>query len=112
MPSDINWIVREERFDLPKQNHKETVFTSGNGYLCTRGAFEESYPGERRATFIHGVFDAMPISFTELANAPDWLNLYVYLNGDRFGMDHSKVEAYERTLDLRNGVLTRRVRWR
>lgn len=109
---DSLWIVNEESFDPKQQHHFETVFTSGNGYLCTRGALEEGYPKDSRATFIHGVFDAAPIVVTELANAPDWLPLVVLLNGERFSMDSGTVEAYTRRLDLRTGILTRQVRWR
>src|SRR5688572_12735607 len=105
------WIISEDSFDPTKQHHKETIFTTGNGYLSTRGAFEEGYPDDHRATFVHGVFDDVPIGFTELANAPDWLPLYVLLDGERFSLSSGKVESYERHLDLRSGVLTRKVRW-
>lgn len=107
-----HWTVTETTFDPKRQYHKETVFTIGNGYLSTRGALEEGYPRDRRATFIHGVFDAVPIVVTELANAPDWLPLAVFLDGERFSLDTGVVESFERRLDLRNGVLTRTVRWR
>ena len=106
------WILSETSFNPASQHHKETIFTTGNGYLCTRGAFEEGYPGDRRAVFVHGVFDDVPISFTELANAPDWLPVYVLLDGERFSLDSGTLESYERRLDLRTGVLTRSVRWR
>src|SRR6266498_319048 len=106
------WKIIEETFNSEKQHHKETVFTIGNGYLSTRGAFEERYAGEMRATFLHGVFDEAPIVFTELANAPDWLPIQVYLNGERFAMDSGRVESFQRTLDLRTGLLTRVIRWR
>lgn len=106
------WRINENEFDAASQHHKETIFTSGNGYLCTRGAFEEGYPADRRATFIHGVFDAAPLVVSELANAPDWLPLAVYLDGERFVLNRDTLERFERTLDLRNGVLTRTVRWR
>src|SRR5687767_399632 len=106
------WTLSEDSFDPKKQHHKETIFTIGNGYLCTRGAFEEGYPDDHRATFIHGVFDAAPIVFTELANAPDGLPVTVYLNGERFSLDTGIVESFQRTLDLRTGLLTRVVRWR
>jgi kojibiose phosphorylase len=109
--SDL-WLVTENSFDPQKQHHRETIFTIGNGYLCTRGAFEEGYPDDRRATFIHGVFDKAPIVFTELANAPDWLPVKVYLNGQRFSLDSGSVESFRQTLDLRTGLLTRTVRWR
>lgn len=106
------WILSEDSFDPQKQHHKETIFTIGNGYLSTRGAFEEGYPGDSRATFVHGVFDDVPIVFTELANAPDWLPLYVLLNGEKFSLNSGTIESYERHLDLRSGMLTRTVRWR
>ena len=106
-----HWRVVEHTFNPEQQHHKETVFTIGNGYLSTRGAFEEGYPGDRRATFIHGVFDEVPLVFTELANAPDWLALQIYLNGDRFSMDTGTIEQFQRHVDLRTGVLTRTVRW-
>jgi kojibiose phosphorylase len=106
------WILSEDSFDPQKSHHKETIFTAGNGYLCTRGAFEEGYPGDRRATFIHGVFDEAPIVFTELANAPDYLPVTIYLNQERFSLDTGTVESFHRALDLRTGLLIRTVRWR
>jgi len=106
------WIISEDTFDPQKAHHTETIFTSGNGYLCTRGAFEEGYPADRRGTFIHGVFDPAPIVFTELANAPDYLPITVYLNQERFSLDSGTIESFSRSLDLRTGVLTRKVRWR
>lgn len=106
------WKITEETFNPEKQHHKETIFTLGNGYLSTRGAFEEGYPGDRRATFVHGVFDDVPVVFTELANAPDWLPINVYINSKRFTLDAGTIESYGRQLDLRTGVLRRTVRWR
>jgi len=105
------WKITEDSFEPQKQHHKETIFTIGNGYLCTRGAFEESYPGDRRATFAHGVFDAVPISITELANTPDWLPLSVHLDGERFSLASGEVKHFSRSLDLRSGVLSRTVEW-
>lgn len=111
MTSDILWELTEEAFDPAKQHHKETIFTIGNGYFCTRGAFEEGYPGDRRASFVHGVFDAVPIAVSELANIPDWLPFNIYLNGERFSLDRGVILAYQRKLDLRSGLLSRTVRW-
>ncbi len=106
------WTVNETAFEPTRQHHTETVFAIGNGYLSTRGAFEEGYPQDHRATFIHGVFDAVPLVITELANAPDWLPLAVLLDGERFALDRGEVLDFKRELDLRTGLLTRVVRWR
>jgi trehalose/maltose hydrolase-like predicted phosphorylase len=87
------------------------VFTVGNGYFCTRGALEEGYPRATPATLLFGVFDAIAVGKEELANAPDWLPLQLFVNGERFRLDFGNVLAYQRTLDLRHGILSRTVRW-
>ncbi len=109
---DDTWLVVETEFDPQRLHHIETVFTIGNGYLGTRGTFEESYPGAWPATLVNGVYDAVPVGHTELANAPNWLPLTVLVNGERFGLERGQVLDYRRTLDLRTGVLSRLVRWR
>ena len=107
-----NWSVVEQAFDPEKLHHSETVFTIGNGYLGTRGAFEEPFPGEIRATFLHGVFDDVPVFFTELANAPDWLEMEIILAGEYFSLQRGSLLSYTRTLDLRTATLKRDLRWR
>ncbi|PHM07607.1 beta-phosphoglucomutase [Nostoc sp. 'Peltigera malacea cyanobiont' DB3992] len=107
-----DWILIETQFDPEQLHSKETVFTIGNGYLGTRGSFEEGYPHTLPATFIHGVYDDVPVVYTELVNCPDWLPLIVIVNGDRFRLDQGEILSYHRQLDLRQGLLTRALRWR
>ncbi|HWQ83358.1 MAG TPA: glycoside hydrolase family 65 protein, partial [Anaerolineales bacterium] len=106
------WTITESQFDPLRQQHSETVFTLGNGYLGTRGAFEEFYPGEERTTFVHGIFDDIPIVFTELVNFPDWLELEIILSGERFNLAEGEILDFNRQLNLFTGLLTRTVRWR
>ncbi|GCE03021.1 glycoside hydrolase family 65 protein [Dictyobacter aurantiacus] len=107
------WQVNEESFspNLKQIRSQETVFTIGNGYFCTRGTFEEGYPHETAATLLFGVFDSVPVSKEELANAPDWVGLQLFVNGERFRLDKGKLLAYTRSLNLQNGLLTRTVHW-
>jgi beta-phosphoglucomutase len=107
-----NWTLIEPQFDPEQLHARETVFTIGNGYLGTRGSFEEGYPSALPATLLHGVYDDVPVLYTELANCPDWLALVVIVNGDRFRLDRGDILHYERQLDLRSGILSRSVRWR
>ena len=72
---DHTWLVRETEFRRAALRAQESVFTIGNGYVSTRGTFEEGLIGDLPATLIHGVFDDAPLVATELANAPDWLPL-------------------------------------
>jgi trehalose/maltose hydrolase-like predicted phosphorylase len=105
------WHIREDRFD-PKQLHTgETIYTIGNGYLGTRGAFEEGYPQASPATLLWGVFDSIAVGREELANVPDWLPIKLFVNGERFRLDEGRILDYERTLDMQAGVLSRVVRW-
>ncbi|MEH1934919.1 MAG: beta-phosphoglucomutase [Nostoc sp.] len=107
-----DWILIENQFDPEQLQSKETVFTIGNGYLGTRGSFEEGYPHGSPATFIHGVYDDVPVVYTELVNCPDWLPLVVIVNGDRFRLDQGEILRYDRQLDLRYGLISRSLRWR
>ena len=106
-----NWIVSEDKFEENMLGSKETMFTIGNGYLGTRGTFEEGFPGETAATLLHGVFDDAPIGFTELANTPNWLDLRFYLGGQIFRLDEGKILSYRRELNLRTAALFRTVTW-
>lgn len=105
-------VVIETEFDSSRLHHQETVFTLGNGYLSTRGSFEEGYPDAMPATLINGVYDDVPVVYTELANCPDWLALSIWIEGKRFRLDKGQVLNYERRLDLHLGILERHVRWR
>ncbi len=103
--------VTEDHFDPVHQRHHETLFNHGNGYLSTRGTLEEGFSGDQQATLVHGLWEDIPIHFSELVNAPDWTALDVFINGQRFQMDSGTVEDYARWLDLRRGVLHRRLTW-
>ncbi|BAY22402.1 HAD-superfamily hydrolase subfamily IA, variant 3 [Calothrix sp. NIES-2100] len=107
-----DWILIETQFHPDQLQSRETIFTIGNGYLGTRGSFEEGYMRALPATFIHGVYDEVPVVYTELVNCPDWLPLVVTINGDRFRLDQGEILNYSRQLDVRRGLLSRSVRWR
>ncbi|HBF40267.1 MAG TPA: glycoside hydrolase family 65 protein [Anaerolineaceae bacterium] len=106
------WTITESMLNPEQLSHMETVFTQGNGYLGTRGAFEERYPNEQRTTFVHGIFDDVPVVFTELVNFPDWTEVEILIKGERFNLSEGELLSYERHLDMHSGLLSRRVRWR
>jgi kojibiose phosphorylase len=107
---DPRWTVGQSSFDPASQRHMETLFTIGNGYFASRGAFEEDY-GESALTLAHGIFDDVPLFFTELVNLPNWLDFHIEVDGSRFRLDQGKVLHFQRWLDLRQAVLRREVRW-
>jgi kojibiose phosphorylase len=107
-----DWILTENYFDPEQLNYKETVFTIGNGYLGTRGSFAEGYPGAVAATLINGVYDDVPLYYTELVNCPDWLPLYIIIDDEEFRLDKGELFSYQRQLDLKRGILSRKISWR
>ncbi len=108
-----NWQVREAPFQPQRLAELETNFTVGNGYLGTRGTFEEGYPGEQPLVLVHGLFNT-PLggSVPELAGVPGWLPMRISIDGVPFRLDRGEMLGYERVLDLRCGVLRRAVLWR
>ena len=107
-----SWVLTETQFAPEQLNYKETVFTIGNGYLGTRGSFEEGYPGAVADTLKNGLYDDVPIYYTELVNCPDWLPLYIAIDDEEFRLDKGEILGYQRQLDLKRGVLSRKISWR
>ncbi len=105
------WEVREDSFNAKKLRVDETIYTIGNGYFGTRGTFEEGYPKATPATLLYGVFDDIAVGKEELANAPDWLVIKLFVNGKRFRLTAGEILEFHRTLDMRNAVLSRVLRW-
>jgi kojibiose phosphorylase len=117
------WSVVERGFLPEKQLHHETIFTIGNGYLGTRGSFEEGYGGDTPGTLVHGIFDHAPgMLVPELVNAPNWLPIQITVDGTPFYLittttdllrpPQGYVLGYERALLLDVAVLHREVLFR
>lgn len=105
------WTVGSDGFDAADLRHQETVFTIGNGNFCVRGSFEEGHPGENPGSFMHRVWDDMPVNVTELAALPRWWGVDLWLDGQRVLPDEDSASGLHRSLDLRTGLLTRTYTW-
>ncbi|MBZ0281922.1 MAG: beta-phosphoglucomutase [Anaerolineae bacterium] len=117
------WTLEEFPFHPEKLNHYETLFTIGNGYLATRGTFEEDFDGSMATTMVHGVFNhAQGVLVPELVNSFNWLPIHITIDGTPFQLINQNdttpnppggaVLGYRRTLDLYRGVLLREVLFR
>jgi kojibiose phosphorylase len=109
--ADETWTVVQDEFSAANQHHMETVFTIGNGYFASRGSLEEGYPGDHPLTLAHGIFDDMPVAFTELVNLPNWLDVELWVDERPFRLDQGQILHFHRTLNLYQGILRREVRW-
>ena len=52
-----------------------------------------------------------PQEYQTMINITDWRIIEVALEGERFSLLDGTVERYQRTLDLKQGLLTREVTW-
>lgn len=112
------WELTEFPFHPEKLLHHETLYTIGNGYLSTRGAFEEGHTGAMPSTLVHGIYDHAPDRLVpELVNAPDWLPIRIKVDGTPFALNTRSTDyqrppnglllGYRRTLHLDRGLLRR-----
>ena len=113
------WKLTYRDYDPVRERSREALMTVGNGYFGTRGAIEEldanpvNYPG----TYMAGLFNRMESEVGErivvnedFVNAPDWLLLTFRIDSERwFNPNKTEIVEMNRSLDLRNGLLTRRL---
>lgn len=112
-----NRTLRYYGADPARERHRETLLTVGNGYLGTRGAFEESSAGETHypATYIAGVTNRATslvgdreVENEDIVNCVNWLPITFRLDGGPwFDPDTWEVLSLKRELDLRSGQLRR-----
>ncbi|KAA0918076.1 glycoside hydrolase family 65 protein [Dietzia sp. ANT_WB102] len=108
--------------DPVSEGLRETLTSTGNGYMATRGTaeWEEAdgvhYPG----TYVHGVYDrattmlgGVPVHNEDLVNLPNWLPLKLRVDGaEVLRLAEVEILDYHHELDLRSALLTRRLRFR
>ncbi|MGK3951139.1 glycoside hydrolase family 65 protein [Microbacterium sp. I2] len=116
------WRLVETSFGLDDAGVTETLFAVGNGYLGLRGNHPEGRFAHEHGTFINGFHETFPIRHAEQAygfaevgqtiiNAPDAKVMRVYVDDEPLSLDVADVREYERVLDMRDGVLRRRILW-
>ena len=109
-------------FDPAEEGLREALTSTGNGYLCSRGAAEWEdadgvhYPG----TYVHGVYNrettilgGLPVLNEDLVNVPNWLVLKLRIEGaDVIRLADVELLDYRHELDLHRAVVTRELRFR
>ena len=116
------WRLVEKNFSLADAGVTETLFAVGNGYLGMRGNMPEGRHAHEHGTFINGFHETFPIRHAEQAygfaevgqtiiNAPDAKIMRVYVDDEPLSFDVTDVRDYERSLDMRDGVVRRGLLW-
>lgn len=109
---DSGWLLTEETFPIEHPEKTESVMCLGNGYMGVRASNEEYVHPRSRCNFVAGTFDAVNKEgeVSELANNVDVTNMLFTVDGET--IDPAKnCEDYDKTLNLRTGLLSREYTW-
>jgi trehalose/maltose hydrolase-like predicted phosphorylase len=116
------FLLAYDGFDPRTEGLREALTSTGNGYLCTRGAAEWEdadgvhYPG----TYMHGGYNrettmmgGLPVLNEDLVNLPNWLVLELRIEGeDAVRLDDVELLGYRHEYDVRNATVLRHLRFR
>ena len=117
------WRLVEVEYREGDVGATETLFAVGNGYLGMRGNPEEGRTSYAHGTFINGFHETWPIKHAEeafgfahtgqtIVNVPDAKLMKVYVDDEPLILSMADLDSYERSLDFRDGKLTRTLIWR
>ena len=92
------WHIKETGFQSDYVRYYESAFALCNGYVGTRGSYEEKVRNRTPATLVAGVFDKAPDEVTELANIANWLDLDISIDGIHVHLENNIL--YPKALEL------------
>jgi alpha,alpha-trehalose phosphorylase len=125
-PEDIypidDWAIVERKFSQEFVAQNETIFALANGYIGMRGNFSEGTPVFESGTYVNGFHEIWPIVYGEEAfgfattgqtmlSVPDGKTIRLFVDDEPFFLPTASFLAYERRLDMKDGVLDREVLW-
>jgi len=116
------FLLAYDGFDPRTEGLREALTSTGNGYLCTRGAAEWEdadgvhYPG----TYAHGGYNrettmmgGLPVLNEDLVNLPNWLVLQLRIEGeDAIRLDDVELLGYRHEYHIRDATVLRHLRFR
>lgn len=109
MLSEDRWLILQDAYEETDNLSNESLFCLTNGYMGTRGSYEEGTKRSLPYTYINGIFDKSETFMRELANLPNWLGIRLYTEKQSIGIEDCRILEFSRVLDMRQAVLARRV---
>jgi trehalose/maltose hydrolase-like predicted phosphorylase len=113
------WSFVESPFQFARRRGVDAIFTLGNGYLGCRGFFEEEQEDVEAlggiymaGVFGEGALKAWKGMHRELVNTPNFLWMSIRVDGEQVLARPGRMSAYARTLNMRDGTMTRSFVWR
>ncbi|MBO2945877.1 glycoside hydrolase family 65 protein [Paenibacillus sp. F411] len=113
------WSIIEEGFDPHNHEISESIFSIGNGYMGQRANFEEQYSGPSlQGSYMAGVYypdktrvgwwkNGYPEYFAKVLNSTNWIGIDVEIDGTPLDIFQCTVKDFVRTLNMKEGVLSR-----
>ncbi|MFH1504311.1 MAG: glycosyl hydrolase family 65 protein [Candidatus Omnitrophota bacterium] len=105
--TDDLWLIKETEFVRELQSVRESQFTLGNGYMGTRGIYEDIPYDCQPGTFLAGVYDKMAAQVSELVNLPNPVNFKFTIGGEKLGLISMDILEHKRALNMKKGLLLR-----
>ena len=120
---DRQWVLGESAVGVERLAQYESMFALANGHIGLRGNLDEGEPWAIPGTYLNGFFESRPLPYAEagygypeagqtVVNVTNGKIFRLLFDDEPFDVRHGRVIAHERELDLRAGVLRRRVTWR
>ncbi|HZV49617.1 MAG TPA: glycosyl hydrolase family 65 protein [Candidatus Dormibacteraeota bacterium] len=117
------WRLRETRLDLEVLGQSESIFALANGHIGLRANLDEGEPQAILGTYLNGCYELHPLPYAEagygypesgqtVVNVTDGKIIRLLVDDEPFDVRYGTLLGHERELDLRAGVLRRRVEWR
>jgi alpha,alpha-trehalose phosphorylase len=117
------WSVRETQLDLEMLAQTESVFALANGHIGLRANLDEGEPYGLPGTYLNSFYELRPLPYAEsgygypesgqtIVNVTNGKIIRLLVDDEPFDIRYGQLLSHERELDLRAGVLRRRVEWR
>ena len=117
------WRLVETEYNDDDLGHTETIFALGNGYLGMRANPEEGRNAHSHGTYLNGFHETWEIQHAEdaygfaktgqtIVNVPDAKLMKLYVDDEPLLLETADLREYERAVDFRRGILTRKLLWR
>ncbi|VAX35850.1 Maltose phosphorylase / Trehalose phosphorylase [hydrothermal vent metagenome] len=117
------WRIVQKQYAYQFLAQDETIFSTANGYLGMRGNFEERTPVYKNGTFINGFYESWPLHYEEdafgfaktgqaMLNVADSKVIRLFVDDEFFDIAKVEIMEFERVLNMRRGVLERKVLWK
>src|ERR1700749_2509671 len=116
------FLLAYDGFDPEAEGLREALTSTGNGYLCVRGAAEwgDADGGHYPGTYAHGgynrettILGGLPVLNEDLVNLPNWLVLQLRIEGgDVIRLADVDLLGYRHELDIRFATVSRHLSFR